>query len=80
MNYKVESGVPIPPRESNKMGAPRKYPFWSMRVGDSFFVPKVGANTMNGAIGYVQKKTGYVFTRRSVIEDGVSGVRIWRAK
>lgn len=58
------------------------YPFREMAVGDSVFY--AGANKRSAqhpaymvARG-IQKRDGLRFTLRSVVEDGVEGVRIWR--
>ena len=46
VGYEIQKGVPIPPSKggsSNTLGgAPRRYPFFEMEIGDCFDVP---ANT-----------------------------------
>jgi len=73
----IDSHIP-PPRDAT---APR-YPFRKMKPGDSVFYP--GTNTrerQHPAYSYaktLQKRHGLRFTLRSVVEDGVKGIRIWR--
>ena len=73
---KIDSHVPPPPRKS------RRYPFRDMLPGQSVFYP--GENKSDRqhpaymAAKTLQKRHGLRFTLRSVVEDGVPGVRIWR--
>lgn len=58
-----------------------KYPFDKMGVGDSFFVAgAVGKDrdTLRSSASSRGKRHGMKFTTRTVTEDGVKGVRIWR--
>ncbi len=59
------------------------YPnFKAMDVGDSMFFPNEGSIARCGAYLYaktIQKRSKrYRFAGRSVTENGVNGVRIWR--
>ena len=67
--YKIDKGVPVP------AGARyQKYPFKSMEIGDSFFVPG-GTNKTHGSItSGAQKALGHKYTIRQV--EG--GLRVWR--
>ena len=71
---KIDHHIPPP--------APPRYPFLTMRPGDSVFFP--GEHTKDKhhrAYAYaktMQKRKGLRFTGRSTIEDGVRGIRIWR--
>ena len=74
---KIDKGIPIPAR-----AARGKYPFRDMQPGDSAFFP--GENLRHkqhpaymNARNYV-KRNGWQITVRSVIENGVKGIRIWR--
>jgi hypothetical protein len=77
--FVVASDVPM------RRGSNDKYPFGSMSVGDSFFVPGVttktspGANRFTGQNGRV-RFPDRGFTVRSTTEDGIAGVRCWRTK
>lgn len=74
MELKIESGIPIPPR-NRRSGS--KYPFADMKSGDSFFVEGARAPTLRSAVGAYCKKAKLgpgVFAVRS---DG-DGHRVWR--
>jgi hypothetical protein len=78
----IESGIPIPPRDSKRKGK-TIYPLVDMEIGQSFFVPckpgKTAAQTRNNMVGSIHqctKKTGARFVTR-VVEGGV---RVWRFK
>lgn len=68
----VEKNVPIPAGADGKAGAPRKYPFGTMEVGDSFIVASGKVNLHSCAT-----KAGIKITQRKQ-EDGT--YRIWRVK
>lgn len=72
--YKVEKGIPIPPKKTFS-----KYPFAILEIGDSFLVPFKGNHSNPGLLAnrvgancrrFVGKKFCY-----RIIEDGV---RVWR--
>ena len=74
---KIDKHVPVPPGATK-----RKYPFGDMAPGDSVFFP--GENRADkhhpaymSARNYV-RRNGWQITVRSVIENGVKGIRIWR--
>lgn len=72
----------IPP-PSSRGGRPRKWDWESMVPGDSFFAP--GYCTAGG-VGLTQMGVdagkrvhpGSTWTMRTLVEDGVQGVRVWR--
>jgi hypothetical protein len=63
---KIDKQIPIP-------NGRNKYPFAEMEIGDSFFVANVRSSNIQ--LRYYKPKQ---FTRRSVVKDGVQGVRVWR--
>jgi hypothetical protein len=71
-----DNNVPLPKREHPQ--------FRRMKVGQSVFVPHDGSIMKCASYLYamtLQKRSGlYRFSGRSVIEDGVRGVRIWRTQ
>ena len=69
--FKIEKGVPVPPRNGGR-GAPEKYPFSSMEVGDSFLAPEKAQSSTQSA----GKRLGMKFTSRKEAD----GVRIWRVE
>jgi hypothetical protein len=66
---KITDDVPTPPHS----GRPSKYPFRDLQPGQSMFVPLV-----NPPVSYWRMATSYKLLARSVIEDGITGKRIWR--
>jgi len=77
MDITIDKGVPIP-----KARSPRHtYPLHDMKRGDSFFVPGKRPCDLSGALKNIRDQhEGWQFTSRSVTEDGVEGVRVWRIK
>ena len=76
---KIEKGIPIPPRGDLK-GRGRKSVFWDMEIGDSAFFPGKAHDGVSNAYSYVRKRTGAKFEARTVTENGVKGIRVWRTK
>jgi hypothetical protein len=68
----IEKNVPIPTKSRGS-----SLPFHQMEVGDSFFVIR-SATGAKGAIKKAQEALNFKFTYRTVTEQGVKGVRIWR--
>lgn len=66
---KIEKGIEIPDRR----GAPRKYPFPDMEIGDSFEA-MIGPDALRAAAYKFQRKYGGKFTVRKHGE----GARAWR--
>jgi hypothetical protein len=75
MSVQIDKHVPIPLQASGHRQAARKYPTNIMEVGDSFFVPDKQAQQF-GYLNthYAPKK----FTAKTLTENGVEGVRVWR--
>lgn len=74
MTYKIDKNIEQPRHQ-------RKYPWRDMEIGDSFFVPdadlpKSKADGLRPSMALI--KTGFKITRRTVTENGVRGIRIWR--
>ena len=65
----ITKGLPAP------RGRRAKYPFRDMEIGDSFFAP---GSSVIGIHGCARRHRPMRFTCRSVVEDGVSGIRVWR--
>lgn len=69
--FKIEKGIPVP----SHRGAPSKYPWEQMEVGDSFFVPAEDTTKNFGSLARTSgKRMGAKFTSRKL--DG--GWRVWR--
>ena len=80
MRYKIERGVVIPPEKEVK--ADSKYPIEDMQIGDSFFVPALGAKSLRK----LRSRVWAAATRRAAHFDikitarimPNTGVRVWR--
>lgn len=70
----VDKGIPIPKLKS---GFPPLSVWSKMEIGDSVFVPGSDSLKAQGFIKYPRTK-GMRFTCRTLVENGVSGVRVWR--
>ena len=70
---KIDKNVPMPMKYAG--GAPTKYPFRAMDVGDSTFVTGGKPSHFGGCFTKLSPKK---FATRTVTEKGVVGVRIWR--
>jgi hypothetical protein len=62
---------------STRTGRKPSYPFRTMPVGASFFVPNKTVSSIRAAAHHYREE-GLHFSAQTVIEDGVKGVRIWR--
>ncbi len=74
MTIKIDKNIPAP---TTGAGAPPKYPFGEMEIGDSFFIANATGNALISA-SKNWRKNGEKYTSRTVTEDGVPGCRIWR--
>lgn len=70
-DFKVDNGIPLPPRSGGKKHGISKYP--KLDVGQSFFSTITTGHVSMKNVWPEQK-----FARRKVIENGVEGIRIWR--
>lgn len=68
---KVDKDIPMPPRRKER----RKWPFDEMNVGDSFFAPEVKAAHFGP---YARRLLPKRFTTRTVTENDIRGIRVWR--
>lgn len=74
-DLQVETGVPIP----EPAQTPAVYPFRTMKVGDSFFLPELerGKRTIYSAASHAKRKGYGTFTVRRIHEPN-AGWRVWR--
>lgn len=70
----IDKNIEIPGAEYNS-----KYPLRNMECGDSFFVPGKTVSAISGSTSRYRKK-GWKFVCRTVTENGVEGVRVWRTQ
>lgn len=73
---KIEKGIPVP----SKGRKSRLYPLADMQVGDSFFAPGRVVQQLTAAVARPAKIMGAKFACRTVTENGVKGVRVWRVE
>lgn len=77
--FKVDSDVPVPDSRYREY---RRYPWRSMKKGDSFFVPagdRGAGGTQSGILQTARVgRHPFKITTRCVRESGVDGVRVWR--
>lgn len=76
---KIDKGVPMPGGKG--INGTSKYPFRDMEVGDSAFFAgsgPSGAEKNSADMWAKYNKNGCRFASRTVTENGVKGVRIWR--
>lgn len=74
---KVDRGVPLPDsyRESRA-----KYPWGSLNLGDSFFIPGGKVETFYSLTASASRKHKCKYIARKWEENGTAGVRVWRIK
>lgn len=81
----VQDNVAIPPKykPDGRYLKPREpiFPWATMKVGQSFFVPLPKGRSWTAHISRMKNHpTGGKFEVRRVVEDGTHGVRVWRTK
>lgn len=67
---KIDKGVPVPAPYN------AKYPWKSLKINDSFFIPQAQRTQSNLHAAALQSKIKV--KTRTVTENGVKGVRVWR--
>lgn len=73
----IRRGVPLPPY---RRGGNFKYPWDGMALLDSFFVPRISIQAFSGTALRAARNRGWKVSCRSVRENGVAGVRVWRTE
>lgn len=83
MQLMIEKNIPVP-RQIRSAHSLYKYPFHLLDEGDSVFIAKSYADpkSIRAALSNRTRQDrdllGRKFTTRSVTENGVEGLRIWR--
>ena len=72
MEIKIEKGIPVAERQYGSMSGVTGL-VRTMEIGDSIFLPG-----KSGKAGYLARYSKGKITVRSITENGVKGVRIWR--
>lgn len=70
----IDRGIPLPSEPPKNA---RKYPFRDLELGDSFFAPCKTREQLKSLISRSSCSCRR-FVTRSVVEDGVKGLRVWR--
>jgi len=73
--FKIEKGVPLPPKGTGRKNGTYKYPFRDMEVGDSFFVPITDRKQWFSTAA-MKALPGWKFAQRKV----TGGIRVWRVE
>lgn len=77
--YPIDKGVPIPPINKAYKGSTNPvYPWHRMEIGDSFFVGDARTNIVTRMACQTSARFPMKFTCRTLTENGVRGVRVWR--
>lgn len=69
---RVQKGIPIPLRK--RFIRQSRYPFLSMAIDESFFIPGRKQISIPASVRSTTRK----FVQRGTTENGVPGVRVWR--
>ena len=75
--YKIEKHIPLPATIGNGFHALRKYPWYEMEKGDSFFVPKKPPSYVKNAATKVMKEHK---DKKFVFQSEAAGTRCWRTE
>lgn len=78
MNFEIRKGVDLPAPPTSLNPYPSKYPLNTMDVGDMFFIPGAKMRSISSLISARGKRLGKHFCCRTLVEDGVLGVGVWR--
>lgn len=74
--FQIDKNVPAPLSGRNRL-----YPWGELEPGDSFFVPGRTTRNIGGAIGQARNRyPDWEIVARTVTENGVKGVRVWRVE
>ena len=74
--FKIEKGVPIPKVPYGAKKKPEKYPFLSMDVGDSFFIPGMESKIVTAYISSWRRRVGN--SKKFSVRTMDGGIRVWR--
>lgn len=80
MSVSIDKDIPIPNKSS---GFKQKYHFYKLDIGDSMAVPyddKKEISRFRVAASAYANRNEKVMTSRTVFEDGVKYLRVWRVE
>lgn len=67
MSFKIKAGVKLPTVEDTRHKTPRKYPFDTVKVGESFFVPDKASNVFATYAARQGKALGRKFRTQTIV-------------
>jgi len=76
-NFQTDVQMPEPQRGRNSSLLRERFPFETMPVGASFFIPGASQKICNTVLR-AAKSVGAKAAGRMAIEGGLKGVRFWR--
>jgi hypothetical protein len=76
--YKIEKGIPIPPKKLGVRGRKAKYPLRQMEVDDSFSIPAKDRKEAERIQKLLVSAARIVRPRRFTTRRDDAGVSIWR--
>jgi hypothetical protein len=77
MGYKVDRNVPLPSRGASKyseLGALLR----QIEIGDSVFIADAPPRRVRAMCSMMSKRDNKMFVTRTVTENGIDGLRVWR--
>ena len=78
LKFQIDDNIPLPKIEGR--GARTIYPLTDLKIGQSFFVQNKKIGNFASTTQAAEKRSGMKFALRSVTENGVAGVRVWRTE
>ena len=76
--FQVQKGIEIP--ERGPLSRSCIYPWNKMEIGDSFFLPNYKISQVSSGACAAGKRYGKMYITRTLIENDIKGVRVWRVK
>lgn len=78
VEIKIEKGVPIPPPRAPNLLA--RHLLSEMEIGDSIFIPGRGVSSASAGMNLFARRhaPNRKHVCRTVTENGVKGIRVWR--
>lgn len=78
MTLSIDKNIPIPPVET--IIRKQRFPYNTMEIGDSFFLPNRETRDIRTYINKAAKRNSIECWCAKDTKEGISGVRVWRVK
>lgn len=75
---KIETGIPVAPRETKKDRSEIRKFLSSLKIGDSFLLEGIDPVTASGNFSRYSRELNIKLACRAVEENGHKGTRVWR--